>query len=66
MKTGIIISISVVITVLAVLLMIGASTSGGRNRQKESRLTRNRLTYSSRDKAPYGSYVPFNVMRHFF
>lgn len=66
MKTGIIIGISVIITVLAVLLMIGASTSRGKNMQQESRLTRNRLTYSSRDKAPYGSYVPFKVMQHFF
>lgn len=67
MRTGIIISISVIITVLLVLMWIGLATnveeSGG---ERRTRLEREFISYSSRDKAPYGSYVSYKLMPHFF
>ncbi|MBO9153089.1 DUF4350 domain-containing protein [Chitinophaga sp. GCM10012297] len=66
MRTGIIISISVIITVLAVLLWIGVATKIDGGRQSQSRLNRGYVTYSSRDKAPFGSYVPYKLMQQFF
>lgn len=49
------------------LMIIGANTpGGGGNYEEETRLRQGLATYSSRDKAPFGSYVPFKVMENFF
>ncbi|RPD37954.1 DUF4350 domain-containing protein [Chitinophaga barathri] len=66
MKTGIIIGISVIITALIVLLIIGGVTQGGGGPRADSRLQVEYISYSSRDKSPYGSYVPYKLLQHFF
>ncbi|WP_346316833.1 DUF4350 domain-containing protein [Chitinophaga sp. YIM B06452] len=48
------------------LIIIGANTRGGGGHAEETRLHPGLATYSSRDKAPFGSYVPFKVMENFF
>ncbi len=48
------------------LMIIGASTRESGGHAQESRLRPGMATYSSRDKAPFGSYVPFKVMENFF
>lgn len=45
------------------LLFIGGSAV---QPQMKDRLSRRQATYSSRDKQPLGSYVPFRVLEHFF
>ncbi len=63
MRTAIIIAISVLIAGIIFLLVAGGlSQSGG----KEDLYAARHITYSSRDKNPYGSYVPFKLLEHYF
>lgn len=56
--------ILVVLTTLVIILLMLAGMSSPR--VQEDRFSRDHITYGSRDKAPYGSYVPFKLLENFF
>lgn len=67
MRTVIIITISVLLFVLIALLIIGGSAmQSPADKGNDVSFSRKFATYSSQDKKPLGSYVPFRVMEHFF
>lgn len=64
MRTVIIIIISILtLGVLFLLMLAGSGISQG---GEDNRFSREHITYSSRDKAPYGSYVAYKLLENFF
>lgn len=53
-----------ILTVLVIFLLMLAGLSNPR--VQEDRFSRQHITYGSRDKAPYGSYVPYKLLENFF
>lgn len=64
MRAVIIIVISILtLGVFFLLVLAGANISPGR---EDNRFSPERITYSSRDKAPYGGYVSYKLLENFF
>ncbi|MRG46719.1 DUF4350 domain-containing protein [Chitinophaga sp. SYP-B3965] len=64
MRQTIIIIISILTLGVFFLLMLAGMSTGPRG--GDTRFSREHITYSSRDKAPYGSYVPYKLLENFF
>lgn len=63
MRAAIIITISVLtLSVIFLLALAGISNTT----VEDTRFSREHITYSSRDKKPYGSYVPYKLLENFF
>lgn len=63
MRAAIIITISVLTLGVAFLL---AMAGIGNTTVEDNRFSREHITYGSRDKKPYGSYVPYKLLENFF
>ena len=63
MRAAIIITISILtLGVIFLLALAGISNTT----VEDNRFSREHITYSSRDKTPFGSYVPYKLLENFF